>query len=166
MTANASICNAFHELTMTLLGLFEVYDAQPELVEHEQPKRSSQSFAGHIGAPQLAHQARRESSPWSASSMNSRPRSISAKNTHQPRAYPPLEQKEKTHDHERLDTASRLADKHANQGGIFVRLTSKRRQDRRRLLRRALRPRGRLDRRALRDLRSVYSQGQVARACG
>ena len=34
MTANASIRSAFHELTMTLLGLFEVYDAKPELVEH------------------------------------------------------------------------------------------------------------------------------------
>jgi hypothetical protein len=33
-TANASIRHAFHELTMTLLGLFEVYDAKPELVEH------------------------------------------------------------------------------------------------------------------------------------
>lgn len=33
-TAHASIRSAFHELTLTLLGLFEVYGADPALVEH------------------------------------------------------------------------------------------------------------------------------------
>jgi hypothetical protein len=69
MTANASIRSAFHELTMTLLGLFEVYDAKPELVEHAAEEIES-ILRRHIGA----RRARRESSPWSASSMSSRPR--------------------------------------------------------------------------------------------
>jgi len=34
ITAQTIVRNAFHELTMTLLGLFEVYDADPALVEH------------------------------------------------------------------------------------------------------------------------------------
>lgn len=50
MTANASIRSAFHELTMTLLGLFEVYDAKPELVEHAAEEIES-ILRRHIGAP-------------------------------------------------------------------------------------------------------------------
>jgi len=50
MTANASIRSAFHELTMTLLGLFEVYDAKPELMEHAAEEIES-ILRRHIGAP-------------------------------------------------------------------------------------------------------------------
>lgn len=49
-TAHASIRSAFHELTMTLLGLFEVYGADPALVEHAAEEIGS-ILRRHLGAP-------------------------------------------------------------------------------------------------------------------
>ena len=49
-TANACIRSAFHELTMTLLGLFEVYSADPALVEHAADEIES-ILRRHLGTP-------------------------------------------------------------------------------------------------------------------
>ena len=49
-TAHASIRSAFHELTLTLLGLFEVYGADPALVEHAADEIES-ILRRHLGAP-------------------------------------------------------------------------------------------------------------------
>lgn len=50
-TAHASIRSAFHELTLTLLGLFEVYGAAPALVEHAADEIESMILRRHLGAP-------------------------------------------------------------------------------------------------------------------
>ncbi len=46
----ACLRSAFHEPTMTLLGLFEVYGADPALVEHAADEIES-ILRRHLGAP-------------------------------------------------------------------------------------------------------------------